>query len=169
MPTFHPFQSFPPLQRVILERARGTITAQSYGPARINAELESVAAAVESAYILTPKDELPKVVEGGGDKYTRVFTFAGQSQDPVGVMPTFTAAKARLRAAAWLAIARHLDAEEKAASDAAAKAETARKKRLDELADQWFGKDFADLGDNKAAAIKEIHRLEQLTEDKDAA
>lgn len=155
------------LPRVIIERTAGGCT-KSYADKAptINAPVASIAAAVESAYIITPKDELPKVTEGHADTL-KVEEFGAM------VLNTSTSEAARKRAAAWLAIAQHLQGREKAkaAEESVAKqaAEAARVQRLDELADEWFGKDYADLGPNKAAAVKEIHRLETKLNAKDAA
>jgi len=164
---------YTPLQRAILERTdRGTITHSSYGGPVIEASLDSVANAVESAYVLTPKTDLPKVTASPGGSFDVEGIGSLWPQD------SRTAENTRKRAAAWLAITQHLEVEETAKAYEASKAkqvadsmaEAARMKRLDELADEWFGKDYLDLGPNKASAVKEIYRLEtKLTEDKDAA
>lgn len=173
----------PKLQQAIINRTgHGTIRYGAYGGAEITADLASVAAAVESAYVLTAKDKLPKITHVTDTLSKRMFTFAGDPFVPYSTDPNHTSERARQTAAKWLAVARHLEAEEKAKAyeDAKAKAvadaaeraaEASRKKRLDELADAWFGADFfTDLGPNKSAAIKEIYRLEQkLTNEGEAA
>jgi hypothetical protein len=175
---FSAVEGLPHLQRTILGRTRvGTLTGHGYN-IEIKAALSDVADAVESAYILTPKDDLPKVTASAETRYGRRFHVEGHPfMQPPGKS---TAAEARKRATAWLAIAQHLEVEEKAKAYEEAKAkavadamnaaaEAARKARLNELADEWFGKDYNDLGPNKAAAIKEIHRLETQLNAKDAA
>jgi len=173
-PSFANASNLTPLQRAIAKGSyNGTIRYGIYGPPEITAPLESIADTVESAYVLTPKDELPKVTA------SPVGSFEVEGIGALWVPDSRTAEGARKRAAAWLAIAKHLEAEEKAKAYEEAKAkavadkvaEAARQQRLNELADEWFGKDFYTyLSPNKASAVKEIYRLEtKLTEDKDAA
>lgn len=125
---------------------------------------------MESAYILTPKTDLPKVTR------TIPGVYVVEGVGPLASIRS-TAEEARKYANAWLAIAKHLEREEaarvyeeaKAKAVAEAAAAAAKQARLDELADEWFGKDYTDLGPNKAAAIQEIHRLETQLNTKDAA
>ncbi|GGH93844.1 hypothetical protein ACFFGR_09340 [Arthrobacter liuii] len=173
-------KSLPHLQRTILERVQaGYVNYAGYNGIEITATLRDVSNAVESAYILTAKEDLPKVtsrMEG----FARIYRVDGVPNG-LALPGEDTSSEARKRATAWLAIAQFLEREEKAKAyeeakakaeaDAAAKAaEAARTRRLDELADEWFGEDsYADLGPNKAAAVKEIYRLETTLEERDCA
>lgn len=177
LPAFHPNPaSLTELQKVIIQRGMGTIKHFTYGSPEITGTIESITDAVESAYILTPKADLPKVTNSPSTATKRQFYFAGDPFVPCSTDLHYTSEQARKSAAKWLAVAQFLGAEEKAkatdeakAKAASAMAEAARKKRLDELADEWFGKDYFDLGPNKASAVKEIYRLETIIAEEDAA
>jgi hypothetical protein len=105
----------------------------------------------------------------------RQFYFAGDPYVPYSTDLNHTSERARQAATKWLAIAQHLDVEEKAKAYEEAKAKAvahaARAKRLDELADKYFGADFhSDLGERKARVIEDLYRLEQkLTDEGEAA
>lgn len=174
-------RNLPRLQRVIIERTdHGAMKYSGYGH-EITAPLESVARAVESAYVLVEKATLPKVTLSFKYPDKRTFSFAGDPFTPYTTDPNHTADRARKTAAKWLSIAAHLEAEEKTAAAEAklraeqvkAEAERVRHNRLNLIADRYFGKDFDELGDNKASAVKEIYRLEEQlktdTEEEDAA
>lgn len=168
------FQPFTPLEQAIYRGNHfGVITYNSQGPTEIKAPLRSIADSVEAAYVLTPREALPKVTATVDLLGTRKFTGTN------GLGATITGGNsesARQSAALWLAIAGLLEAEEKKAADeaktkaAAEKAkENARLKRLDELADEHFEEYFEDLGPKKTTAIEEIYRLEQVIAEEDAA
>jgi hypothetical protein len=158
-----------PLERAIIDRARGSITRHSYGPPQINTDLQSLTGAVESAFVLIPRDALPKITADGTTPpgaYTRAFAFKDYPAVTMTGRPT--AQEARRRAAAWVAVAALLEGEEKTAADKAkAEAEAeqaaaaARSKRLDELALEYFNDHHADLGVRKARVIEDTYKLEQ--------
>jgi hypothetical protein len=161
-PSFANASNLIPLQQAIAKGSYGgTIRYGIYGPPEITARLDAVADAVESAFVLTPKDDLPKVTSSHSVTDGRAFHVPGQGSYSVPG-GEFTAEFARSRAAALHAIAILLDAEEKAAADTAKKAETDRTKRLNELASKYFGADFfSDLGERKARVIEDFYKLEQ--------
>lgn len=163
---------FTPLEHAIVKGTTfGTIKYNSYGPSEITAPLESVARAVESAYVLTPREALPKITATSKGNVNR--SFSG-SNNLGATVQGGTSESARQSAALWLAIAGLLEKEEKDAADDAKKkadaeqaAESARHKRLDALASEYFDAEcYIDLGPKKARVIDELYRLEeQLKQD----
>jgi FPC/CPF motif-containing protein YcgG len=167
--------TLPPLHRALL-RARGNIKYTAFGSPEVTSPLHEIANAVESAFVLVEKATLPKITHTPRTAAKRQFYFAGDPFVPYSTDPNHTAEQARNTAAKWLAIAGHLEAEEKAAAEeakkqAAAKAEAsrARRVRLTELAEEHFEEYFEDLGPKKQRVIEEIYRLEQELNQKDAA
>jgi hypothetical protein len=160
-----------PLERAIIDRARGTITSHRFGPPQIDTDLGSLTRAIDSAFVLIPRDAVPTIERATRSDYARSFHFPGNVT--IGTAPDITAEQARKKAAAWVAVAAKLEGEEKAAADKA-KAEAdaeqaaaaARSKRLDELAAEYFADDFMNLGARKARVIEDTYKLELQLADK---
>lgn len=168
------------LQQVIMDRTHGTVKYSTYGDPTITATLNSVSEAVESAFVLVEKATLPKVECINKGAAGRTFS-TGSAFFADGLTVTMNGGDsgyARKSASLWLAIAAHLEAEEKAAAaeakkkaDAVAAANRARATRLDGLAEEYFGEYLEDLGPKKTRVIEELYRLEQelANDQKDAA
>ncbi|MDQ0241198.1 hypothetical protein [Arthrobacter bambusae] len=183
MTTFIPvnhfsYGTFTPLQNAILNRTdNGFVNYKSYGGPEVTAPLQSLSRAVESAFILVEKATLPKITHATPPLLgKRMFNFAGDPYVPYSTDPNQTSEQARKTAAKWLAIAAHLEAEEKAKSDEAKKkadaeaaAKVARAKELDRIATFHFGKPIRELSANKTSAVEEIYRLEQVIAEEGAA
>jgi hypothetical protein len=159
------------LEHTILTRANGSVTPSIYGPIRISSDLPSLTGAIESTFVLVPRQALPKITQ------TPESTFFGRTfrtDSGLGLTAGGSADDARKTAAAWLAVAQVLEGEEKAAADEAKKkaaaeqqAADARRKRLDELATEYFDDDFMNLGFRKARIIEDTYKLEQQLADAD--
>lgn len=165
------YGTFTPLQNAILNRTdNGFVNYKSYGGPEVTAPLQSLSRAVESAFILVEKATLPKITHATPPLLgKRMFNFAGDPYVPYSTDPNQTSEQARKTAAKWLAIAAHLESEEKKKADEEYVAKVARAKELDRIATFHFGKPIRELSANKASAIEEIYRLEQVIAEEDAA
>ena len=157
-----------PLQHVIVNRTvSGTMRQPGFGHLEITAPLVALSDGIESAFVLTPREALPKIHVTDHGLHRRHFASgSGLGAEVTGG----NSETARQSAALWLAIAQHLEAEEKAAAEEAKKKAAADAKRLDELADEYFDTDdFSDLSTKKQRAVKHIHQLEQELNQEDKA
>ncbi|WP_284984274.1 hypothetical protein [Arthrobacter sp. efr-133-TYG-118] len=159
------------LQRVILDRTPGrTVRYSPDSGVEIIADLGYVADAVESAFVLVPREALPKI--GRTNTTVNGGSFTTAAGENIQLNDGADAEKVRKVAATWLAVAALLESEEKAKADEAKKKEAAeaaakiaRTTRLEQLADEYFEEYFEELGPKKTRVIEELYRLEEEAAD----